>query len=187
VRWSASFRAVERDPAVTPRAYTWATRALAVGRRGEEPYYTASEAKVVLAVDALDRCRLDGLAVDDRSLDLVRRASSRSDDGTMNALWTRFDGARVAERLGLEGTSDPEDAGQWGQMSVSAADTARIRRYVLDEMPAPDPDLVVTDLRAATPGGEDGFDQSFGLLDPAVRGPRSTVAEQGWMCCFSGQ
>src|SRR3954471_6376241 len=30
VRWSASFRAVERDPAVTPRAYTYASRVLAV-------------------------------------------------------------------------------------------------------------------------------------------------------------
>src|SRR3954462_10440905 len=30
VRWSASFRAVERDPAVTPRGYTYASRVLAV-------------------------------------------------------------------------------------------------------------------------------------------------------------
>jgi hypothetical protein len=270
VRWSTSFRAVERDPAVTARAYTWASRALAVvcviavglgvvfiatrgpaplvvptaagavtppatpaapatpapegrasaavtaaeaaaarstqlgvavldrttgelavGRRGDEPYYTASEAKMVLVVDVLDRRRLDGLAVDDRSLDLVKRALSQSDDGAMNALWTRFDGpaaaARVAQRLGLKGTSNSEDVGQWGQMEVSAADTVRIWRYVLEGMPAADRDLVMTDLRAATPQGKDGFDQSFGLLDPAVRGPRATVAKQGWMCCFSGQ
>jgi hypothetical protein len=268
VRWSASSGVVERDPAVTPRARSWASRALAVvcavavglgvvfiatrgpaplaapvdagapsaappspaapapdgraaaaaaaaeaeaaastqlgvavldrttgelavGERGDEPYYTASEAKVVLAVDVLDRRRLDGLAVDDRSLALMGRALSRSDDGAMNTLWTRFDGpaaaGRVAERLELKGTSDPEDSGQWGQMEVSAADTVRIWQYLLEQLPAADRDLLVTDLRGATPEGEDGFDQSFGLLDPAVRGPRGTVAKQGWMCCFSGQ
>jgi hypothetical protein len=167
------------------------TGEFAVGRRGDEPIYTASEAKIVLVVDMLDRRRLDGLAVDDAALDLVRRALSRSDDNAMNALWTRFDGpgaaGRVARRLGLTGTSNPEDTGQWGQMEVSAADTVRIWRYVLETMPAADRDLMMTDLRAATPEGADGFDQSFGLLDPTVRGPRATVAKQGWMCCFSGQ
>lgn len=167
------------------------TGEMAVGRRGDEPIYTASEAKIVLVVDMLDRRRLEGLAVDDRSLELVARALSRSDDSAMNALWTRFDGAaaagRVAQRLGLTGTSNPEETGQWGQMEVSASDTVRIWRHVLEEMPAADRDLVMTDLRAATPTGADGFDQSFGLLDPAVRGPRAAVAKQGWMCCFSGQ
>jgi hypothetical protein len=167
------------------------TGELAVGDRGDEPFYTASEAKVVLAVDVLDRRRLDGLAVDDRSLDLLKRALSQSDDSAMNALWTRFDGpsaaGRVAKRLGLKGTSNPEDTSQWGQMEVSAADTVRIWQYVLDRMPAADRDLMMTDLRAATPKGKDGFDQSFGLLDPDLREPRSTVAKQGWMCCFSAQ
>jgi hypothetical protein len=267
VRWSASFRAVERDPAVTPRAYTYASRVLAVvcavavglgvvfittrgaaplvapadvsvaappaaptapapdgraaaaaaaaettaaastqlgvavldrttgelavGRHGDEPYYTASESKVVLAVDVLDRRRLDGLAVDDKSLELIERALGQGDDAAMTTLWTRFDGpaaaGRVAERLGLKGTSNPEDTAQWKQMEVSAGDTVRIWQYVLEQMPAADRDLLMTDLQATTAKGKDGFDQSFGLLDPAVRGPRSAVAAQGWMCCVSGQ
>jgi hypothetical protein len=168
-----------------------ATGEIAVGERGDEPFYTASEAKLVLAVDVLDRRRLDGLAVDDQSLELIKRALGQSDDGAMNTLWTRFDGpaaaGRVAQRLGLKGTSNPENTAQWGQMEVSAGDTVRIWQHVLEQMPAADRDLVMTDLQAATAKGKDGFDQSYGLLDPGVRGPRSTVAEQGWMCCVSGQ
>jgi hypothetical protein len=167
------------------------TGELAVGEHGDEPYYTASEAGVVLAVDVLDRRRLDGLAVDDQSLELIRRVLGQGDDAAMKTLWTRFDGAaaagRVAGRLGLKGTSNPEDTAQWGQMEVSAGDTVRIWQYVLEQMPAADRDLVATDLQAATAKGKDGFDQSYGLLDPAVRGPRSAVAKQGWMCCVSGQ
>ena len=56
------------------------TGEMAVGDRGEEPFYTASEAKVVLVVDMLDRRRTAGLAVDDPSLALVERALSQSDD-----------------------------------------------------------------------------------------------------------
>ncbi len=73
--------------------YDRVTRESAVGDRGTEPFYTASLAKVVVAVDMLDRRRLDGLTItderhraaapgarperrqrDERALDQVRRA-----------------------------------------------------------------------------------------------------------------
>jgi hypothetical protein len=73
-------------------------------------------------------------------------------------------------------------------MRVSASDMAAIWEYILDDMPAADRDLLVDDMEAAPPRARDGFDQVFGLLDPDVDGPAGpgAVAEQGWMCCFSG-
>jgi hypothetical protein len=169
------------------------TGELAVGARGNEPFYTASLSKVLVAVDVLDRRRLEGLAVSDEDIALFRRALGPSDDSAMSALWERFDGAgaaaRVGARLGLEGTSAPRRLGQWGEVEVTAADHVRIWQHILDEMPPSDRDLLIAGLDAAPAVANDGFDQSFGLLSPAVRGPEGlgAVAKQGWMCCFSGR
>lgn len=163
----------------------------AVGGRGTEPFYTASLAKVVVAVDMLDRRRLDGLSISDADIDLIRRALGPSDDNAMNALWTRFDGAgaasRVEQRLDLDGTTDPRDPSQWGEMSLPAADFVKVWRHILEDMPAADSDLLVSAMDAAPASARDGFNQAFGLLSPAVRGPDGpgAVAKQGWLCCFS--
>jgi hypothetical protein len=173
--------------------YDRVTRESAVGDRGTEPFMTASLAKVVVAVDMLDRRRLNGLTITENDISLLRRALSASDDSAMNALWTKFDGqgaaGRVRERLGLTGTSAPRAFGQWGQMNVPAVDFVRIWRYVLDEMPAADRDLMISAMDSAPATARDGFNQAFGLLSPAVRGPNGpgAVAKQGWMCCFSGK
>ncbi|WP_219414879.1 serine hydrolase [Pseudonocardia nigra] len=186
---SAAAPATELAVAVHDRA----TGETAVGSRGTEPYYTASLSKVVVIVDMLDRRHLEGLAVSDADLDLVRRALGPSDDSAMNMLWTRFDGAgaagRLSSRLGLEGTSAPRDPSQWGEMSVPAADTVRIWQHILDEMPDTDRELLISAMAAAPTVAGDGFDQAYGLLAPAVAGPEGpgAVAKQGWMCCFSGQ
>jgi hypothetical protein len=169
-----------------------ATGEVSVGARGTEPFYTASLSKVVLAVDVLDRRRLDGLAVSDADIGLIRRALGPSDDNAMNTLWVRFDGpgaaGRVSRRLGLTATTAPSDPSQWGQMRVPAADIVRIWRYILDESPDPDRDLLINAMSAAPVVAADGFDQAFGLLAPAMDGPDGpgTVAKQGWMCCLSG-
>jgi hypothetical protein len=94
----------------------------------------------------------------------------------------------VSARLGLEGTAAPKRTGQWGEVEVTAVDYVRIWRYVLDEMPSNDRELLITDMQAAPAIAKDGFDQAFGLLSPEVRGDGSgAVAKQGWMCCFSGR
>jgi hypothetical protein len=169
------------------------TGELAVGGRGDEPFYAASLSKLVVIVDVLDRRRLEGLEVTDADLALFERALGPSDDSAMSAIWDRFDGPgavdRVRQRLGLSGTTPPKRAGQWGEVEITAADYVRVWKHVLDEMPPDDRDLLVGDLAAAPPVARDGFDQAFGLLAPSVRegdGP-GAVAKQGWMCCFSGR
>ena len=181
--------AIEVGIAVLDRA----TGELAVSGRGREPFYAASLAKLVVAVDVLDRRRFDGLVVADSDLALLRRALSSSDDDAMNALWSRFDGAgaaaRVSHRLHLPATSGPRNPSQWGEMEISAADYVRLWHYVLVELPPADRDLLVSDMDAAHPVAADGFDQAFGLLSLAVDGPGAVgaVAKQGWMCCLAEQ
>ena len=80
--------------------YDRATRESAVGDRGTEPFYTASLAKVVVAIDMLDRRRLDGLTITDEDIGLLRRALGPSDDSAMNALWTKFDGQGAGKGAG---------------------------------------------------------------------------------------
>ena len=170
-----------------------ATGELAVGDRGDEPVLTASLSKVVLAVDVLDRRRLEGLAVADGDLELLSRALGPSDDSSMNALWSRFDGAgaaaRLSGRLGLVATTGPRDPSQWGEVAVPASDTVRIWLHILDDMPAADRDLMIAAMDAAPTTARDGFDQSYGLLSEQVDGPAGpgAVAKQGWMCCIAGQ
>lgn len=186
---AAAQRSTQLGVAVLDRV----TGETAVGPRGDEPFYTASLSKLVVALDVLDRRRTEGLSVTDDDIALIRRALGPSDDSAMNDLWVRFDGvgaaARVGADLGLTGTTAPEDPSQWGEMSVPATDLLRLYAFVLDDLPAADRDLVVGALAAAPPTAADGFDQAFGLLDPVVDGPGApgAAAKQGWMCCFSGQ
>jgi len=167
------------------------TGELAVGARGHERFYTASLAKLIVIVDVLDRRRTEGLQVSDADLQLFARALGPSDDSAMSALWEKFDGAgapaRVSARLSLEGTAAPRRTGQWGEVEVTASDYATLWRYVLDDMPAGDRDLLLSDIAAAPATAKDGFDQAFGLLSPEIRDGHRTFAKQGWMCCFSGQ
>ena len=78
-----------------------------VSEQGDQPFYSASLSKLILAVDALQQ----PLSDDDQ--DLIHRALSASDDNAMDVLWTRFDGmdaiGRVAAEAGLTGTHAPDD------------------------------------------------------------------------------
>lgn len=168
------------------------TGELVVGKAGTTSFYTASLSKVLLAVDMLDRRRLEGLAIEPGDVDLLSRALGPSDDAAMSTLWGRFDGpgvaARISKRLGLVATKAPRDPSQWGEMSVSAADNVRVWRYILADLPPADRDLLISDMAAAPAQAKDGFNQAFGLLAPEVDGPGGpgAVAKQAWMCCFSG-
>ncbi len=157
----------------------------AAGAAGAVAFPAASLAKLVVAIDVLDRRRLDGLRVDDHDLELLARMLGPSDDAAMNEFWNRFDGAhaagRVRDRLALSKLDDPSQPGKWGDMEVCPLDMARLWRHVLRELPAPDRDLLVNDARAAPAIAADGFDQGFGLLSPQVRGPNEALGKQGWM------
>lgn len=187
---AAAEAAVGEDTELGVAVLDRATGELAVGARGAEPFYTASLAKLVVAVDVLDRRRLEGLPVDDDDVDLIRRALGPSDDDAMNVLWGRFDGAgaaaRVAAHAHLEHTTAPEDPSQWGEMAMPATDMVRVWHYILDEVPAAERELLVAAMDGSPALAADGFDQIYGLeaVSPEGAGRPGVVAKQGWMCCF---
>lgn len=156
----------------------------AVGANGAVPMYSASLVKLIVTVDVLERGA--GLPVTPRDVDLIRRALGPSDDEAMNALWSRFDGVgavqRVADRLGLTGTSPPADPSQWGETLLSARDMVLLYDHVLQDMSAAHENLIIDALAAAPSQATDGFDQAFGLL----AGER-VAAKQGWLCCLDGK
>lgn len=156
---------------------------LAVGRDGEREFMSASLCKVLLAVDVLDRARAGGRPVETADLELLTRALSDSDDGAMNVLWGRFDGAgavgRVATRLDLGARLPSGSAETWGDTTVSAADMVTLYRHVLRDMAPPDGAVIVGALSAASAVAADGFAQHYGLLHEGAS-PRH-YAKQAWV------
>lgn len=142
-----------------------------VSQQGDQPFYSASLSKLILAVDALQQ------PLSDADHELIYRALSASDDNAMDVLWTRFDGmdaiGRVAAEAGLTGTHAPDDPSQWGEVVITANDMARLYRFILS---SPVHDTIVEALSDAPATAADGFDQKFGLL-----GIAGAYTKQGWM------
>jgi hypothetical protein len=159
------------------------TGALATNDEATEAMNSASLAKVLTAVDVLSGGS-SAPTDDDRAL--LRDALGPSDDPAMNALWSRHGGSagieRVVARLGLTDTELPGDPSQWGEVKLSARDMTTVLRFVLEGLAPADRDLVRSAMAGAPAQAADGFDQAFGLLDPARRGP--SAAKQGWLCCL---
>ncbi len=105
-----------------------------------------------------------------------------SDDGIADDLWDAGGGpalvTRMAGLLGLTGTQPPDDPGEWGDTLITAQDMVTVYRYITDQLPAPDRDLLVTALSDAPKTAADGFDQYFGIPDGL---PHAIWAiKQGW-------
>lgn len=144
-------------------------------------FRSASVVKLLLALDFLWGKDPSALSSDDRTrLDSMLR---RSDDNAAQYYWDN-DGrndilTRMVPRLGLTDTAPPPSAypAVWGYTALSAADTVRIYRYLLDSAPAGIRDLVMGDLHASETCGLDGFDERFGI--PSVFA-RPWAVKEGW-------
>lgn len=158
------------------------TGTLATNDAGAALFNSASLSKVLTAVDLLT----DPDESTDTERRLIRAALGPSDDEAMNSLYTRSGGSsgitRVIERLGLQDTTVSDDASQWGEVLLSPRDMTSVLRFVVEGLAPADRDLVLASMTAAPARATDGFDQAFGLLDPARRGP--AAAKQGWLCCL---
>ena len=154
----------------------------------DEPTYTASLVKVLLAGRLLAQDAAGALTLSSEDLALMERAMTASDDTAMSILWDRYDGDRLvtdaAAALGLAATTPPDVAGQWGQAWTSATDVATVLATLGDTLESGDAATLLGWLRAATPVAADGFDQQFGLL---AGGAEDVAAKQGWMCCVDGR
>jgi hypothetical protein len=159
------------------------TGELVVGDGGTRPFMSASLAKLIVAVDVLDRHRAEGRSVDPADLDLITRALASSDDNAMNVLWGKHDGAgavsRVATRLALTASIAPESSSLWGDTTVTAKDMVTVYGHVLRTMAKEDSAVIVNALAAATAVAADGFAQHYGLLHDGASPQR--YAKQAWV------
>ncbi|MFD1149009.1 hypothetical protein [Saccharothrix hoggarensis] len=130
--------------------------------------------KLLIALDVLE----NGAA----SPGDVTRMIAASSDEIANRLWRTSIPGHWADRIGLTGLVPAENPKQWGDVRMTARDVVAVYRHVMKSRHAR---VIVPALEAATPSGEDGFDQTFGIPD-AVGAHRSGV-KQGWACCYDGR
>lgn len=152
---------------------------IVAARNAHRRYRSASVVKILIAIDYLER-RKTVPAADARLLGEMLRSS---DDAAATTLWSRSGrGAivtRTARRLGLADTAPPPAShpGFWGYTSLSAYDVVRTYRYLLDTAEPRVRDTILGHLRRATPCGNDGFPQYFGIPGEV---PRPWAVKQGW-------
>ncbi|MEU4237532.1 hypothetical protein [Actinoplanes sp. NPDC026619] len=145
-------------------------------------FRSASVVKLLIALDYLwDRGPSYEIPDEDRAL--LEPMLRSSDDAAASRFW-RLSGYeavvnRMVARLGLRRTAPPPASMRtyWGYTAISAADTVRIYRYLLDEAPPAVRAFVLDNLRRSTRCAADSYDQSFGI--PSVFG-RPWAVKQGW-------
>ncbi|GAA2437642.1 hypothetical protein [Streptomyces lavendulocolor] len=150
-------------------------------------FRSASVVKLLLALDVLWGRTPESLPAADRTrIDTMLRSSN---DAAASTIWANNgQGAiidRMVARLGLTDTARPPAThpGYWGYTAMSARDTVRIYRYLLDSAPAPVRDYVLGNLRQSTRCASDGYDQHFGI---AGSFNRPWAVKQGWSGFTSG-
>ncbi|WP_234311948.1 hypothetical protein [Streptomyces griseus] len=150
-------------------------------------FRSASVVKLLIALDVLWSRGPDALSATDRSrIDSMLRGS---DDAAASTFWANNGGGaivdRMVARLGLTDTARPPSThpGHWGYTAMSARDTVKIYRYLLDSAPPAVRDYVLGDLRRSTRCATDGYDQHFGI---AGSFDRPWAVKQGWSGFSSG-
>ncbi|MEU9183119.1 hypothetical protein AB0D14_00835 [Streptomyces sp. NPDC048484] len=146
-------------------------------------FRSASVVKLLIALDYMWNRDPDYEipAADRAQLNSMLRSS---DDDAASDFWVRGgEGAivsRMAYELKLQNTNPPPDGqdDMWGYTAMSAADTVKIYRYLLDQAPAPVRELIMGNLRQSTRCSTiDLFDQHFGI---ASAFDRPWAVKQGW-------
>ncbi|MEV0284526.1 hypothetical protein AB0H36_10470 [Kribbella sp. NPDC050820] len=145
-------------------------------------FRSASVVKLLIVLDYLwDRAPAYGVPASDRTrLEAMLRSS---DDDAASHYWDELGGGsivdRMVKRLGLAHTAGPPAThpGFWGYVAITAADTVRIYRYILEQAPAPVREFVMDLLHRATRYGTDGFDQYFGIASVFAQ---DFSIKQGW-------
>ncbi|MDX2563016.1 hypothetical protein PV371_25625 [Streptomyces sp. TX20-6-3] len=144
-------------------------------------FRSASVVKLLLALDFLWNRSPDTIPAADRTrLDVMLRSSQ---DAAANHYWSTYGGPAIVERmvtrLGLADTAPPPAGyeGYWGYTAMSARDTVKTYRHILESAPAPVRDFIMERLRQSTRCASDSFDQHFGI---AAAFDRPWAVKQGW-------
>ncbi|MFB8079560.1 MULTISPECIES: hypothetical protein [unclassified Streptomyces] len=144
-------------------------------------FRSASVVKLLITLDFLWNRSPDSIPAADRTrLDAMLRSSQ---DAAANHYWSTYGGPAIVERmvtrLGLADTAPPPAGyeGYWGYTAMSARDTVKTYRHILESAPAPVRDFVMERLRQSTRCASDSFDQHFGI---AGAFDRPWAVKQGW-------
>jgi hypothetical protein len=145
-----------------------------------QQFAAMSVVKLLIALDAL--ARDNWVIPDGATQQQIHQMLADSDDEIADGLWTAGGGpaivTRMAGRLGLTGTQPPDDPGEWGDTLITPRDMVTVYRYIAEQVPGPDRDLLLGALSGAPRIAADGFNQYFGIPDGM---PHTTWAiKQGW-------
>jgi hypothetical protein len=149
----------------------------------------ASVLKLFLITYLLHEQEQGALTLSQTDLTEIHSALTISDDSAMDALWVKYHGAAsISQLIDIAHLPDAQmtsiaRSGKWGGVLISARDVLTIYEYVLTKLTATDRDLIIGDLNNANPVGYQGWNQAFGLLNPATR-TSTTKAKQGWSGWF---
>jgi hypothetical protein len=146
----------------------------------ERQFAAMSVVKLLIALDVL--ARNNGAIPDSGMQQELRQMLANSDDEIANDLWSADGGpaivTRMATMLGLTGTQPPSDPGEWGDTLITAQDMVTVYRYITNQLPKSQQDLILDALSDAPKIAADGFDQYFGIPDGLPHD--SWAVKQGW-------
>ncbi|MBV8993385.1 MAG: hypothetical protein JO287_06715 [Pseudonocardiales bacterium] len=107
---------------------------------------------------------------------------ANSDDQIADNLWTAGGGPAIVSRMvsliGLTGTRVPDDPNQWGDTLITPQDMVAVYRYITDQLPKSDQDLILGALSDTPKIAADDFNQYFGIPDGLPN--TSWAIKQGW-------
>jgi beta-lactamase class A len=153
------------------------------------PTSTASLVKLLVVARLMQLDDSGALSLTAKDVASMEAAITDSDDDAMSALWVAYDGDRlvseVAADLDLAGTAPPDDAGQWGRTTTTAADLATFLSSLDEVLDTQDTATLLGWMHSADDTAADGFDQAFGLL--AGGAGQAVAVKQGWMCCVDDE
>jgi hypothetical protein len=156
------------------------TDTVLTSRNAGQQFAAMSVVKLLIAMDAL--ARNNWVIPDVATQQDVHQMLADSDDEIANQMWTTGGGpaivTRMAGQIGLTGTQPPDDPGEWGDTLITSQDMVTTYRYLTEQVPGPDRDLLLGALSDAPRIAADGFNQYFGIPDGM---PHTTWAiKQGW-------
>ncbi|WP_236788654.1 hypothetical protein [Amycolatopsis sp. GM8] len=147
----------------------------------DEPFYTASLVKLLIALDVLSTGDWHVPAEPLRA-DLTAMIAA-SHDGIAESLWNSGGRSAIVTRMakiaGLQHTRPPAISDQWEMTSTTASDIVTLYRYLTTQVPLAARDLILGAMAAATNPAADGFAQYFGIPD-GLPGEKWAI-KQGWM------
>jgi hypothetical protein len=155
------------------------------GTGADTTFPCASVLKLFLITDLFHQQEQGTIKLSSTDLTEINSALTISDDSAMDALWVKYHGATaITQLIDIAHLPDAQmtaiaQSGKWGGVLISARDVLTVYEYVLTKLTPADRDLIISTLNKANPVGYQGWNQAFGLLDPATR-TTTTKAKQGW-------